>query len=110
MSKAYLKASASSYPMFSASRFDIQAPKEFMRLSINTTDPGYEAYRLLDRRKLNAEIFLNGVRMNSIVTADVNHGFIERIAHDETGKVMMRGDQAVIQRLQGYVEIRVTPK
>lgn len=78
-----------------------------MRISVDTDDPGYINYLNLYARGEGIEIFLDGERMDGVVTADDEIGVIVRYKRDGEGHYQVdefRGE-AVKEDVFGDVKI-----
>jgi len=73
-----------------------------MRASVYPEDPGYIASED-DRRRIN--VTLDGIRQRFVLTADEQQGFVLRSALDPNGKLIIKGDEILTERVTGKVEI-----
>lgn len=75
-----------------------------MRLSVDSDDPGYRAYQAGGR---GAVVFLGGVKLSHVLTADEEMGLAVVHKTDEAGNIVHCG--GVIQRetLRGAVRIEL---
>ena len=73
-----------------------------MRISTLMHDPGYIAWRSKPR---GFRVFLDGIEQPRVVTADEEEGCIEQTEVNEAGRLIIRGDEAVLRRSYGEVAI-----
>ena len=81
-----------------------------MRLSVNEDDDGYANWTHLQRVGKDAEIFLDGVQQNYVLTVDDELGMIVRQKVDADGRVVAEGDEIIAETVTGAVEIRIREK
>ncbi|URA06770.1 prohead core and protease protein [Xanthomonas phage Langgrundblatt1] len=74
-----------------------------MRLNINERDTWNALQAELNN---HAVVLLNGVEQKYVTCADEEQGYIERYALDKDGRVVIEGNDAKIERLEGRVRIK----
>jgi len=67
-----------------------------MRLSVHENAP---------HEYTNARIYLDGIERRFVVVADEEARYIEIVFHDDSGLVVLDGDEIKTQRLHGLVRI-----
>lgn len=81
-----------------------QAPH---RVSVDKSDPGYEPWIKLRSRGKDIRTLLDGVPVKYCVTADSDEGLVVRYPCDRNGRVLIHGDQVVMESVHGKVELQV---
>ena len=82
-----------------------------MRISSNSSDPGYLQYLVCEKTGRWPLIFLDGVKVMDVLTADSDKGFLIRAVTDDVGNVVLDETGEVIKRetLTGRIEYRWPP-
>ncbi|MCX5592529.1 hypothetical protein [Alcaligenes endophyticus] len=84
-----------------------------MRLSANNSDPvAYEAFQKIQAQGLKADVYLDGIEQKQVVIADTALGYIIRHKLDANSRVVvdLEKQEAVTERLDGVVKIRLVPQ
>lgn len=78
-----------------------------MRLSVDKSDPGYSPQAV----QMRPRVFLDGVRMERVVTADEERGEVVRYRTGPDGRMVVAADGESLERevLVGAVRIEVDP-
>lgn len=72
-----------------------------MRASVDSTDPGYNpAY-------FGAKVFLDGVEISRVITADEDKRFVLAYRADENGDVILTPDRQDVQTEMRYGAVRI---
>lgn len=76
-----------------------------MRVSVTPGDPGYQ------RDTQNFQITLDGERVERCLTADEEEGFVEVLAVDDAGEIVLNAtrDEFVTEIRRGVVRVTPTP-
>lgn len=79
-----------------------------MRLSINSADPGYRAYRALPARVCPL-VTLDGHEVRNVITADDRLGYVLAHKLDASGQLVLNAKRTEIirQQLRGKVAIEL---
>jgi hypothetical protein len=73
-----------------------------VRLSANQDSPFYDKERVD-----NADIYLNEQPHFLVIEADEENGWVDIIARDNDGRIIVDGDRARIRRYYGEVRIEI---
>lgn len=82
-----------------------------MRLSTIEGDPGYSEWRRAIESGGTVKVFLDGVEITHCLTADTDHGLVQRCVLDEDGKPQLDPsdpDKIWDERVTGDVSIEIT--
>lgn len=80
-----------------------------MRISIEENDPGFQRWAEVNSRYA-VGVSLDGVELSKVLTADEITGEVKRYVTDGDGQLVLKGDEAATETLQGFVKIHLTPK
>ncbi len=82
-----------------------------MRLSVNSDDPGYAAYKALPQRVIPF-VMVDGRDVPMVVTADDRLGYVLAMVCDRSGRAMInaRGNGLLHKQLRGKVTIELRRK
>jgi hypothetical protein len=76
-----------------------------MRISTKPKDPGYAAFKAIPKR-LVADVFLDGERIERVITADDRLGYVLASA----GYLNTQGTDFLYKQLYGDVRIQLRPR
>lgn len=76
-----------------------------MPVSVNSKDRGIQDMVLANGRRVR--VFLDGIEINEVITADSKLGIVERYKSDAAGKPVISGDEAARETLTGEVRIEI---
>lgn len=80
-----------------------------MRLSSDSDDRSFDEWRVLNDTHI-VLVWLDGIEQKKCITADDDEGFIIRIATDEDGNTVLKGDYVQYERVDGSVRIELEPR
>lgn len=78
-----------------------------MRLSTDTSDPGYRAWRGMGKRRTRVRIFVGGQEVKLCMTADTKRGYVLACDTDEAGKVQINKRRGTIRLKQMRGDVRI---
>lgn len=74
-----------------------------MRISSDRTDPGFDEWDKIER--LAARVYLDGVEIKDVITADEEAGMVIRYKRNAGGGLVLDGHVLVRETLYGVVEL-----
>lgn len=79
-----------------------------MRLSVNSGDPGYRAFKALPKR-VKPYVTVGGAEVPMVITADDKAGYVLAVDTDEKGAARLneRRDGILRKQLRGQVRIEL---
>lgn len=76
-----------------------------MRISVDRDDPGYAEWESLGETRYSAKVFLDGVEMRGVITADEEAGMVVRYRMKDNGLIVIENGDVVRETLYGVVEL-----
>jgi len=78
-----------------------------MRLSVDSRDPGYQAWAALGPQGSRVRVLVNGVEQTHCITADEELGYALVYETDAEGRLAHDGALIQSKELRGYVRILI---
>ena len=78
-----------------------------MRLSVNRDDAGHSQWIEVQSMGKTADIYLDGIEQNNVVTVDDEAGTVLRYKVGDDGQLVVEGDELICELVMGRVEIRL---
>lgn len=85
-----------------------KAPVGFHRVSVEKDDAGYVPYGMLVGDDKMVAVYLDGVKVQGVRTADAKEGWVKRYIRTPSGNIARVKADLLTEIVHGHVEIRVS--